>query len=203
MKRKQTRFIAFMSMFLAIQLVLLFTPLGYLRIGVISATTMHIPVIIAALAFGMKGGIFTGFIFGLTSVINATMAPGITSFVFSPFIEVGGVHGNFSSLLIAFIPRILMGVITVCIYNFMKKKNINDSASILSASVIATLTNTVLVLAGIYVFFGAEYAAATGVSYEVLISVLFSVILSNGIAEIIVGALASLSIGKALKKYIN
>ncbi len=39
------------------------------------------------------------------------MTPGITSFVFSPFITVGGISGNFFSLVIALVPRILLGVI--------------------------------------------------------------------------------------------
>ena len=45
-----------MAMFLAIQIILVVTPLGYLPIGPISATTMHIPVIIAGIALGKKAG---------------------------------------------------------------------------------------------------------------------------------------------------
>ncbi|MEG0274822.1 MAG: ECF transporter S component, partial [Longicatena sp.] len=56
MKTKKTQYMSFMALFLAIQVVLVVTPLGYLAIGPLSLTTMHIPVIIAAILFGKKAG---------------------------------------------------------------------------------------------------------------------------------------------------
>ena len=94
---------SFMAMFLAIQIILVVTPLGYLPIGPISATTMHIPVIIAGIALGKKAGAQLGFVFGLTSVINATFRPTLTSFCFSPFITMGGVCLLYTSNLHYFI----------------------------------------------------------------------------------------------------
>ncbi len=70
---------------------------------------------------GPTAGAFLGFVFGCTSVIGATMTPGITSFVFSPFITVGGISGNFFSLVIALVPRILLGVIAGYVFKFAKK----------------------------------------------------------------------------------
>lgn len=203
MKYKQTRFYAFMAMFLAVEVVLTFTPLGFLRIGPLSATTMHIPVIIAGIAFGMKAGIFTGTVFGLLSILNATMNPGITSFVFSPFIEIGGVHGNLSSILIAMVPRILLGITAAGIYQFMKNQKYSQTSSVLCSAVFATLTNTILVLCGIYIFFGESYAAAIHVSFQTLMGVLAGVIATNGVLEIFLACLLSLSICKALKAYIK
>lgn len=89
MKSKKTQYMSIMAMFLAIQIILVVTPLGYLPIGPISATTMHIPVIIAGIALGKKAGAQLGFVFGLTSVLNATFRPTLTSFCFSPFVTIG------------------------------------------------------------------------------------------------------------------
>ncbi len=203
MKRKQTRFYAFMSMFLAVEAILTFTPLGFLRIGVLNATTMHIPVIIAGIAFGRKGGIFTGTAFGLFSIITATLTPTLTSFVFSPFIEVGGIHGNFSSLLIAMVPRILLGIVAADVYQFFKHKNCTDTVCIVCAAICATLTNTILVLGGIYIFFAESYAAAIHINVQALLGVLFSVITTNGVLEIILACILSLSICKALRAYLH
>lgn len=203
MNKKQTRFYAFMSMFLAVEVILTFTPLGFLRIGPLNATTMHIPVIIAGIAFGMKAGIFTGSMFGLLSIWNATINPTITSFVFSPFIEIGGMHGNFMSLLIAMIPRILLGIAAAGVYEFLRKKNINQTICILSAAVIATLTNTILVLSGIYIFFADSYAAAMNIDVQTLVTVLLGIISTNGILEIILACILSISICKALKPFIK
>ena len=69
---------------------------------------MHLPVILAGVLLGPEFGAGIGFVFGLTSCVRATMQPGITSFVFTPFVQVGNMHGNAFSLLIAFGPRILL-----------------------------------------------------------------------------------------------
>ena len=78
--------------------------------------------------------------FGLTSMINNTFNPNLTSFVFSPFYSLGNVHGNFKSLMICFVPRILIGVVAYYVYTgivkLVKKKK-NDgkgSAAALAAA---------------------------------------------------------------------
>ena len=80
MKSKKTQYMTSMALFLAIEIILVVTPLGYIPIGPLNATTMHIPVIIAGIVLGKKAGAELGFVFGLTSLIKATIQPGITSF---------------------------------------------------------------------------------------------------------------------------
>ena len=75
----------------------MFTPLGFIPIGPMKATTMHIPVILAGILLGIKGGAITGLVFGISSVVNATINPTILSFVFTPFYSLGEYHGNFMS----------------------------------------------------------------------------------------------------------
>ena len=43
--RKKTKFLVLLTMFCSIQVVLMLTPLGYIPLGPVRATTMHIPVI--------------------------------------------------------------------------------------------------------------------------------------------------------------
>ena len=125
-----------LALFLAIEIIMYLTPIGYLRINALSVTLMHVPVIILASTMGPAAGAFLGFVFGCTSVIGATMTPGITSFVFSPFITVGGISGNFFSLVIALVPRILLGVIAGYVFKFAKKyaKNTPVAAGIAAAA---------------------------------------------------------------------
>ena len=118
-----------LALFLAIEIIMYLTPIGYLRINALSVTLMHVPVIILASTMGPEAGAFLGFVFGCTSVIGATMTPGITSFVFSPFITVGGISGNFFSLVIALVPRILLGVIAG--YVFKNTQRIRQSLQVL------------------------------------------------------------------------
>ena len=106
---KNTRTFALTAMFLAIMILLAVTPLGFIPIGPINATTMHIPVIIASIVLGPRLGGFLGGTFGLISMIRSTVIQTPLSFVFSPFIPVIGTdHGSLKALLIAFIPRILI-----------------------------------------------------------------------------------------------
>ena len=86
MKSKNIKILVLLAFFVAIEVILANTPLGYVPVGAINATTLHIPVIIAGILLGKKYGALIGFVFGLTSFMKATFQPGITSFIFSPFL---------------------------------------------------------------------------------------------------------------------
>ena len=202
MRSKKTQYMTFMAMFLAIEIILVVTPLGYIPIGPLSATTMHIPVIIAGITLGKKAGAQLGLVFGLTSLIRATIQPGITSFCFSPFVTVGNISGDWRSVIIALVPRILLGYLAGVIFEFIKNKfhyfN-NENAAAVIGALIGTITNTVLVLGGIYFFFGTAYADAVNIAYSSLLAMLFGVVTTNGIVEALIGAVVTLLAYKAIK----
>lgn len=202
MKSKKTQYMTSMALFLAIEIILVVTPLGYIPIGPLNATTMHIPVIIAGIILGKKAGGELGFVFGLTSMIKATIQPGITSFCFSPFVTIGTISGNYKSLLIAFVPRILLGYLAGLIFEIMKNKG-NENSGVLAGALVGALTNTVLVLSGIYVFFGNAYASSLNVAYSGLIGLLLGVVTTNGILEAILAAVVSLAVYKAMKPLLK
>lgn len=198
MRNRKIQYMAFMAMFLAIEVVLVLTPLGYVPIGPLNLTTMHIPVVVAGVVLGKKAGAQMGFVFGLTSLLNNTFRPTITSFCFSPFITIGGVSGNFSSILIALIPRILLGFLAGLVFEQLRKFKMNENLSAIIAGVIGAVVNTVLVLGMIYIFFGPQYAAATGHEYATLIAVLLGVIATNGILEAILAGVVTVVVNKAV-----
>ena len=203
MRSKKTKNLALFAFFLAVELILLFTPLGFLRIGPLSATLMHIPVIIAAITMGWKYGCALGLVFGLCSVWSATFTLGPTSFCFSPFITVGSFSGNFSSLIIAIVPRILIAVSAYGVYTLCEKKKISSGIGIPLAAAAGSITNTALVLGLIYLFFGPSYASAVNIAYETLLGVLLGVVATNGISETIVGCIVVLMVTKALKQIMK
>ena len=193
------------AMFVAIILAMSFVPyLGYIPWGFVNATIIHIPVIIGAILLGPARGAFLCGIFGLTSMINNTFNPNLTSFVFSPFYSLGNVHGNFKSLIICFVPRILIGVVAYYVYTgivkLVKKKNSGKSsaAALAAAGAAGALTNTLLVMNGIYFLFGSSYANAKGIATDALYGVILSVIGTQGVPEAIVAAVLTAAIGKAL-----
>lgn len=197
MKNKKTYELVLLSLLIAVELVLMFTPLGYIPLGVIRATTLHIPVILAGIVLGYKGGMTIGLVFGLTSVFINTMTPTATSFVFSPFYSIGDVSGNMFSLLIAIGPRVALGAIAAYMYTACKKVT-NQHIAVILASLFSTLSHTALVLGGIYVFFGATYATARNIPYNTLFNVLMGVVATNGIMEAILAAVIVLALSRVL-----
>ncbi|MCF0246932.1 MAG: ECF transporter S component [Ileibacterium sp.] len=186
------------SMFLAIELILLFTPLGFIRLPGLSITLMHIPVIAAGILLGVKYGAGLGLVFGLCSVWNATMQPGVTSFIFSPFVTVAGISGNWTSLIIAIVPRVLLGVIAGLVFEALNKK-LPRAASAGIAAVIATLCHTLMVLGLIAMIWGPQYAQAIGQSPDTLLFYLGMVIVTNGLAEMGVAGVVLMALAKAIK----
>lgn len=63
-----TRRLVRMAVLVAIIFLLAFTPLGYLVIGPIAATTIQMPVIIGAVLMGPTAGAILGGFFGLSAL---------------------------------------------------------------------------------------------------------------------------------------
>ena len=194
MKNKKTTNMVIFSMLLAIEVVMSFTPLGFLRIGLLSVTMLHIPVIICAMALGKKYGAALGFVMGFCSFYNATFSPTITSFCFTPFFSMGGVEGNWTSLLVAFIPRIALGYGAGAIYERLKSKNGRTAAALSGLS--GALINTIGVLGGIWIFFKEPYEAVLG---NTTVALLMTTVGVNSIAEAVVGVIAAMAVHTVLK----
>lgn len=196
------------AIFGAVICIMAFTPfLGYIPLGFTRATIIHIPVIIASLLMGPKKGGLLGFLFGLTSFINNTMNPTATSFVFTPFYSVGEVSGGIGSVIICFIPRILVGIVPYFIYRLVlhfskeetRKRGVSNLGLVL-AGVSGALVNTLLVMNLIFVFFRKAYAAANGVKVSQVYTFILSIIGINGVPEAILAGILTLCIGRVLLK---
>ncbi len=207
--RKKTLFLAQFSMLLAIEALVCFTPLGSLpAVGPVVATLSHIPVIIAAILLGTGAGTAMGFFFGLFSFLVWTFTPPspIVAFVFTPFYSFGEMTGSIWSLVICFVPRILIGLSAGLLYQaFTKAFSRFDKSKVLTYALtgfLSSLVNTLLVLGGIYVFFGGAYAQAIGSSYSLLLGVVGLAILTNGIPEAVVAAFLAYAVCYPLHKYL-
>ena len=192
------------AIFGAVICIMAFTPfLGYIPLGFTRATIIHVPVIIASLLMGPKKGAALGFLFGLTSFINNTMNPTPTSFVFTPFYSIGDVSGGIGSVIICFVPRILVGVVPFFVYKLVKKfakKNSVSAVGLVLAGISGALVNTLLVMNLIFVFFREGYAAANDVAVSAVYGFILTIIGVNGVPEAIVAGILTLCIGKVLLK---
>lgn len=200
---KSVKKLVITSLLFAIMLVLQVTNLGIITLpfSPIAITILHIPVIIGACILGPLYGGVLGFLFGLLSFFQSIFAPIPTSFLFNPFYSVGEFHGNFGSLIICFVPRILIGVFAGLLFEKLynsKKKSIK-SISAPVCGLVGSLTNTILVLGFVGIFFADQYLAATKAN-EALLLVIGGVILTNGIPEAIVAAIVTSAIIIPVKK---
>ena len=133
-----TRRIVFSALFGAMTFALGAPPsvIGFIRLPNASggATILHIPVIIGAVIGGPVVGMLSGFIFGISSILNDTT-------------------GLFGNPIISVLPRILIGLTSWLVYRGLRKVNASVIVAATGAGIVGTLTNTLLVL-GLLVVFG-------------------------------------------------
>ncbi|AQP53984.1 ECF transporter S component [Vagococcus penaei] len=200
----KTRELTLTAIFLSIILLFAFTPLGFINFGVIKATLIHVPVIIGAIVLGPRVGAFLGLAFGLISMLNSAINPGPLSFVFSPFIPIIGTdHGSLWAIVIAFVPRILVGIIPYYVYKLLKTRlpKMKTSLSLLIAGICGSLTNTLLVMNFIYFLFNPAYSQLNeGLVGGNLYKLVLTVIITNGIPEAIIAGLATSAVASVLIK---
>lgn len=200
----KTRQFTLTAIFLAVIFLLAFTPIGFINLGFIKATIVHVPVIIASIILGPRTGALLGGAFGLTSLIINTLTPAILSFAFTPFIPVVGTQqGSPWALLIAFLPRILVGIVPFYIYRAFKasltKKPERQPVALFVAGTIGSLVNTLLVMNLIYILFQDSYATARQIELgSAVYRAVLTVILVNGIPEAIIAGIATSAVASVL-----
>ena len=188
----RTTSITILGMFAAIIALLSATFLGFIPVpGLGSATTLHIPVIVASLMLGPKYGAVVGFMFGVASVVRTTVMPVVSSFVFSPFIPVYGTdRGSPFALVVAFVPRIILGILPWFLYKGIKRLT-TDHFMIINLAVtgvISSIMHTLMVMHLWYFFFRNPWAIARGRGELVadMYAVVLFIISTAGLAEAIV-----------------
>lgn len=138
--------IVFDAMFLAIIAVMTFVPyVGYIQIGLISFTLIHLPVLIGAALFGWKRGLMYGIFFGLGSLIKATTYPGTIDFLFvNPLISV--------------LPRAVFGLVAGLAFSLARKlpKIYLKGGFIAVLSFLLTALHTFLVLTMLVIVYRPE-----------------------------------------------
>jgi uncharacterized membrane protein len=202
--RGRTLFLAQFSLLLAIEAIFCFTPLGSIPFTpVIVATTAMIPVAIAGIVMGPRAGTAMGFFAGLFSFLIWTFMPPnpLMAFAFTPFYSLGEISGNAGSLLICFVPRVLVGTVAGLVSSALAKKYPSrDALAYAIAGALGSLTNTLLVMGGIWLFFGKQYETMASMA---MLSVVGLTVLTNGLPELAVSAIAAAAVCKPLKIFLS
>ena len=95
------------ALLVAIIFLLAFTPLGYLVIGPIAATTIQMPVVIGAVLMGPVTGLVLGTFFGLSAIVKVLTMPGA-----DPFATMALTYSPLAYITVCIGSRMLMGWLT-------------------------------------------------------------------------------------------
>lgn len=185
-RRLNVRKMTVIGVLSAISIMMSMLPfIGYIPIGPIKATIMHIPVIIGAIVEGPVVGATIGLIFGLTSLWNAIQQP----VLLSPL---------FINPLVSVLPRILIGIIAYYVYKGVYKISKKVYASGFIAGIIGSLVNTAGVLGMIYVLYADKYLALMEQQGANAAKLLFGVVLTSGVPEALIAGLIVSAVSVAL-----
>jgi uncharacterized membrane protein len=204
--KRSTLILTQFAMLLAIEAVVCFTPLGSLpAVGPIVATLAMVPVIITAILLGTSAGAAMGAFAGLFSLLVWTFTPPspLVAFVFTPFYALGTTHGNVWSLVICFVPRILVGVVAGACFHLFTRLKWKSGVSYGLSGALGSLANTFGVLGGIYVFFGHNYATVLGKGFDVLLGLIGLTILTSGIPEAVIGGVAAYAVCRPIQRHMK
>ncbi len=174
MQNKNIRKVIITGALGAISIILSFTPLGFVPwFGGVSLTIMQIPVIIGAILEGPLVGLGVGVIFGGSSLLQAATMPRSPSDVW------------FTNPLLSILPRLFIGPMAWLIYRALKRWQI---PAIITAGIVGSLTNTVLVLGiiGLLGYLGWE--------------VIGGIAIANGLPEAAIAAVITLAVVAAWQR---
>ena len=110
-KKKQLVRLVLCALFAALIVVMTFTPyLGYITVGIIEITTLHMVVIFGACLLGAKYGAILGGVWGLTCIVRAFQ------FGIIPF----------QNPMVSLVPRIIVGLVAGLIFLGLSKTKVKS-----------------------------------------------------------------------------
>lgn len=190
MKKSSTTNLAVLGVFSALIILLTFTPIGYIAIPAlgISATIIHLPVIIGAVVLGPRDGAILGGVWGITALIRAAVMPN------------GPLDMLFVNPLVSVVPRILVGLCAAWVFRglmkLLQKHPHGDLPAAAVAGAAGALTNTILVLGILCLCYRSQMlGSGNGTTIGLIIG---TILTFNGLIEIGSAVLLTPAISRAL-----
>jgi uncharacterized membrane protein len=195
MKKQNLYRLTAAAMLVALEVILAFTPLGYLKIGLLSITFMTIPIIIGSLTAGATAATILGLTFGITSFVQCFGMDmfGTTLFQISPvytFITCVGA-------------RTLMGFLCGVIFKGLNKTKLPETVRGGIAAFSAPFLNTLFFMACLIGFFwNTEYIQSIAAGANVF-KFLITIVGINGIVEWIVCTVVGTAVGVPVARAVR
>lgn len=184
-----------LSVFIAIMLLMYFTPLGLIRIPPINLTLYCIPVLTGVLFLGLQDGLILGLCFGLLSTLGAFTSPSasvallMSAKPYSPFLVI----------VMSIVPRLLIPTVAYFVQKALARK---DKISLVVSAAAGSLTNTVFYLGSMVCFF-----LLCGLDNSAILAGIFSITGLGACCEAILNAVVVppivLTLRHAGKKFVG
>ena len=182
------------AMFIALMLVMNFTPIGYITVtGAFSITLMTIPVALGAACTGVSGGTILGFLFGLTSFLQAF---GI-GFMIDPSAGPLFTENPFGYTITCFVPRILAGLVAGLIFSAFERNGKTNALAFAVSSAVVPVLNTALFMSSYILFYSNTSFGG------VVMSVLLTILSLNFLIELAVTIIAGTTISHIAYKQVR
>lgn len=148
---QKTREIVFVLM--ALEAIFAFSYLGYIELPMLSTTTLHILVIVAAMILGTEGSVPVVCVFALTSMWIASYAASPLDQTFSPLVS-----GTLVGSLMLAAARVLFAVLASWSFGaYFRKPRRHIYLGIAVLAILDTILHGLLVLGTYYIFFPEIY----------------------------------------------
>ena len=183
------------AILIAILLLMAFTPIGYLKVGIFSIALITIPVVIGAMTVGPMCGLILGTTFGITSFVQCFgMDPfGTTLFGINPFL----------TFLMCIPTRMLMGYLTGVIFRALYRIDRTKTVSFFIGGLIGALLNTLFFMTVFTLgFFHTDYVQGLA-GGKTLIAFFVASIGINGVVEMLTCSVIGGGVSKALSRLIK
>lgn len=195
--RAKTAYLTELSVLVALIAILTFTPLGFLKIGIIEMTLITIPVAIGGILLGPKAGAILGGVFGIFSFLQCIW--GLSAFGVA-LLEINPVL----TFIICVIPRILCGWLPALIFKAIYPKDKTKIVSVAVSSALTSLFNTLFFIVFVAVFFGKTDYIKNMVNEAsfIKICIAFVVMLGiNALGEVAATTVVGTAVSKAVLSY--
>ena len=189
-RKKQTIRLAQNAILTSLIVLMAFTPIGYLQIGVVKMTFIMIPVAVGAITLGEKTGAFLGLVFGVTSFIQCF---GLDIFG-TTLLGINPVY----TFIMCIVPRVLMGYLCGVAYKLVSRKK--KKFALVFASFLAPVLNTVFFMSCLMLFFGkSDYIMGIRNGAD-LLPFLVAFVGLNGVMEIVTTTVIAPPVASVIKK---
>ena len=192
MKKTSTRDFVLLALLVAVLVVL-----GYVNIpqpAGLSITFNMIPVAIAAIVLGVRGGAIIGGAFGLISFLQCFGIVGFSG-MGAALTEISPVL----SFVQRFVSRLLVGVLTALAYRALRRK-INLYVSSVITGFLAAFLNTLFFMSFLVLLFGSTEYLQTMMAGRGVLTFIVATVGINAVVEMAVSAVLTGAVGAALHR---